>query len=151
MNSPDPASPSASTASSGSPPPEETSPHVPTGNISYLSSLTSHITATFGGGPNSSSSKRRLPGGSSFAAASSARDSKTRRRGEPGRSGNTAWDGGVKESGGKKEKDELLDQGLVEYLRKGMSVFLFHPCHVFNVFMKFSEIGDPFLEVGIKG
>ena len=123
MNSPpDPASPSASTASSGSPPPEEASSYVPaTGgsSSSYFSNLSSHITATFGGVPNSSSSKRRLPTGSAFGAASSARDSKTRRRGEPGRSGSTAWDG-MKETGGKKEKDELLDQALVEHLRKGM-------------------------------
>jgi len=132
MNSPpDPASPATSTPSSGSPPPEEASSYVPATASNYLSNLTSHITATFvGGSSSSSSSKRRLPTGSTFGAASSTRELKTRKRGEPGRSGGTAWEG-IKESGGKKEKDELLDQALVEHLRK--------------------EIGDPFLEVGIKG
>jgi len=62
---------------------------------------------------------------------------KTRRRGEPGRSGGTTttsqWEVGIKEPGMKnlKEKDELFGHDLVEYLRK--------------------EIGDPFLEVGLKG
>jgi len=132
MNSPDHGSPTESQSSSESPPPGETSPYVPpiSGN-SYLSSLTSHITATFAGGA-SSSSKRRLPPGSSFGAASSARDPKSRRRerGEPGRPGHP-WE---KDSGGpgkKEPKDDLLDQALVEHLRK--------------------EIGDPFLEIGIKG
>jgi hypothetical protein len=125
MNSPDPDSLSES-SSSGTPPPEETSPYVPaagTGN-SYLSSLTNHLTATFAGGASSSPSKRRLPTGASFAAASSARDPKSRRR-ERGGQHNT-WE---KEHGGpgkKEPKDDLLDQGLVEHLRKGMSISLWH-------------------------
>ena len=125
MNSPDPDSLSDST-SSGSPLPDDISPYVPpAGGSSYLSSLTNHITATFAGGPSSSPSKRRLPTGPSFAAASSARDPKSRRRerGEQGRQLN-AWD---KESGGpgkKEPKDDLLDQGLVEHLRNGMSISL---------------------------
>jgi len=126
MNSPtDHGSPASS--SSGSPPPEDASPV--TGGSSYISSHLNTI-ASFSG-----SSKRRLPQGSSFAAASSTRDPKSRRRererGEPSRAGHTVWD---KESGGlgkKEPKDDLLDQGLVEHLRK--------------------EIGDPFLEIGIKG
>jgi len=127
MNSPDLGSPTESQSSSESPPPGETSPYVPPiGGSNYLSSLTSHITATFAGGATSSS-KRRLPPGSSFGAASSARDAKSRRRErEQGRPGH--WE---KESGKKEPKDDLLDQALVEHLRK--------------------EIGDPFLEIGIKG
>lgn len=116
MNSPpDPGSPSPSTPSSGSPPPEEVYPSsVGAGSAGYLANLTSHIGSAFSG---SSAPKRRLPTGSSFAAGSS-RDPKSRRRGESGRSGNAPWDG-VKDSGGKKEKDELIDTALVDYLRKG--------------------------------
>jgi len=125
MNSPpEIGSPSPSTPSSGSPPPEEAYQQT-TANASssYISNLTSHIGAAFGG---QSSSKRRLPTGSSFGAASSSRDTKTRRRGaEPGRTGGGPWE--FKEaSGGKKEKDELIDTALVEYLRKGeMSITRF--------------------------
>ena len=120
MNS-DLGSPTESQSSSESPP-GETSPYVPPiGGSNYLSNLTSHITATFAGGATSSS-KRRLPPGSSFGAASSARDPKSRRRErEQGRPGHP-WE---KESGGpgkKEPKDDLLDQALVEHLRKGMSV-----------------------------
>ncbi|KAF8163677.1 hypothetical protein B0H34DRAFT_333025 [Crassisporium funariophilum] len=128
MNSPPERSSPSSTPSSGSPPPEETN-YPPSTSGGYLANLTSHLTATFGGSP--SSSKRRLPTGPSFGAASSARDPKTRRRGESGRqNSSTGWDGqGLAIA--KKEKDELIDHALVEYLRK--------------------EIGDPFLETGIKG
>jgi hypothetical protein len=76
--------------------------------------LASHITSSFSG-----SSKRRLPGGSSFGASSSNRDHKTRRRGDSGRNPTTGgnWDG-LKE--GKREKeDNLIDNHIVEYLRKG--------------------------------
>ncbi|KDR73713.1 hypothetical protein GALMADRAFT_251521 [Galerina marginata CBS 339.88] len=127
MNSPpDPGSPSPSTPSSGSPPPEEV--NFQQNTSSYLANLTSHISATFSG----NSSKRRLPAGSSFGAASSARDAKTRRRGESGRQNtSTTWEGLKESVGGKKEKDELIDNALVEYLRK--------------------EIGDPFLEPAVKG
>ncbi|KIM48587.1 hypothetical protein M413DRAFT_81723 [Hebeloma cylindrosporum] len=127
MNSPpEIGSPSPSTPSSGSPPPEEAYQQIPANaSSSYISNLTSHIGAAFGA---QSSSKRRLPTGSSFGAASSSRDTKTRRRAaEPGRTGGGPWES----SSGKKEKDELIDTALVEYLRK--------------------EIGDPFLEQGIRG
>ncbi|KJA24269.1 hypothetical protein HYPSUDRAFT_539569 [Hypholoma sublateritium FD-334 SS-4] len=128
MNSPpDPSSPSPSTPSSGSPPPEEAYPSgTGAGSASYLANLTSHIGSAFSG---SSASKRRLPTGSSFAAGST-RDAKSRRRGESGRPGNPNWDG-LKDNGGKKEKDELIDTALVDYLRK--------------------EIGDPFQELPFKG
>jgi len=128
MNSPpDPGSPSPSTPSSGSPPPEEVN-FQPNPGSSYLANFTSHISATFSG----NSSKRRLPAGSSFGAASSARDAKTRKRGESGRQNSSAaWEGLKESAGGKKEKDELIDNALVEYLRK--------------------EIGDPFVEPAVKG
>lgn len=112
MNSPpDPGSPSVSTPSSGSPPPDEVNPQ--SSNASRLMDLASHITSSF-----SSSSKRRLPVGSSFASSSN-RDHKTRRRGDSGRSMGASggnWDG-LKE--GKREKDELIDIHIVESLRKG--------------------------------
>lgn len=155
MNSPiDHGSPESS--SSGSPPPEDAPV---TGGSSYMSNFAGHINTI---GSFSGPSKRRLPQGSSFAAASSTRDPKTRRRerererGEPSRAGHTVWE---KESGGlgkKEPKDDLLDQGLVEHLRKGVlfiyfSLFLWHVYfqYIFNIY--FLEIGDPFLEIGIKG
>jgi hypothetical protein len=116
MNSPpDPGSPSVSTPSSGSPPPDEVNTQ-PSGT-SRLMDLASHITSSL-----SSSSKRRLPTGSSFGASSN-RDHKTRRRGDSGRhpvTGGTSgnWDG-LKE--GKREKeDHLIDNHIVDYLRKGV-------------------------------
>jgi hypothetical protein len=134
MNSPtDHGSPESS--SSGSPLPEEPSPVA--GSSSYLSNFASHI------GNFQGPSKRRLPQGSSFGAASSTRDPKTRRRGgergEPGRPG--GWE---KESGGggggggggigkKEPKDDLLDQGLVEHLRKGVCWFPFGCFGISNI------------------
>ena len=117
-------------SSSGSPPPEDVSTTAGGSSSNYLSNFASHITTI---GNFSGPSKRRLPQGSSFGAASSSRDPKSRRRerererGEPSRPGHTGWD---KESGclpvGKKEpKDDLLDQGLVEHLRKGVFGFFF--------------------------
>ncbi|KAF7352855.1 Phospholipid-transporting ATPase [Mycena venus] len=101
------------------PPPED---HYPSsGATSTLLNLASHLTSSFSGSP----SKRRLPGGPSFAAASSNRDPKSRRREDPRRGG--TWDG---KEGGKREKEELVDNHVVEYLRK--------------------EIGDPFNETAFK-
>ncbi|KAJ7095308.1 hypothetical protein B0H15DRAFT_828974 [Mycena belliarum] len=119
MHSPDPDSSSSSPASE-SPPPEDN--YQPSGVASHILNLTSHITSSFGSG---SPSKRRLPGGSSFAAASSSRDPKSRRREDPRRG--SAWEG---KEGGKREKEELVDNGVVEYLRK--------------------EIGDPFNDTAFK-
>jgi hypothetical protein len=130
MNSPtDQGSPDSS--SSGSPPPEDASPVA--GGSSYLSNFASHITTM---GSFSGPSKRRLPQGSSFGAVSSTRDPKTRRRerGELSRLGHTTWE---KESGGgqvkKEPKDDLLDQGLVEHLRKGVFVFSLAFICIFNI------------------
>ncbi|KAF5331004.1 hypothetical protein D9619_005241 [Psilocybe cf. subviscida] len=127
MNSPpDPGSP-ISTSSSGDTPTEEIYSSTTT-TTNYLSNLGSQIGAALSNA-TSGASKRRLPAGSSFAAGS-ARDPKSRRRGD-----NRQWEGAiVKEgssTGGKKEKDELVDTALVEFLRK--------------------EIGDPFSEVSFKG
>ena len=115
MNSPpEPGSP-ISTSSSGSPPPEEIYSSTTTAS-NYLSNLGNQIGAALSNA-TSSASKRRLPSGSSFAAAS-ARDPKSRRRGD-----NRQWEGAIlkegSSTGGKKEKDELVDTALVDFLRKG--------------------------------
>jgi len=120
MHSPD-ADSSSSSPASESPPPEDH--YQPSGAAGHILNLASHISSSFAG--SGSPSKRRLPGGSSFAAASSTRDPKSRRREEPRRGG--TWEG---KEGGKREKDDLVDNGIVEYLRK--------------------EIGDPFNETAFK-
>ncbi|KAH9484486.1 hypothetical protein JR316_0003968 [Psilocybe cubensis] len=130
MNSPpDPGSP-ISTESSGSPPAEMEESNFPSssGPTGYLANLTSQISTAFGVG-GSGSSKRRLPSGPGFSGAS-ARDAKSRKRGDTSRSGTTQWEGSKEAIGGKKEKDELIDNALVEQLRK--------------------DIGDPFLEPDFK-
>ncbi|KAF9053137.1 hypothetical protein BJ165DRAFT_1445686 [Panaeolus papilionaceus] len=136
MNSPpDPGSPSMSTESSGSPPPEEINFSLDAPNqessgqgyLSRLAALTPGISRT--SEASSGGSKRRLPTGSSFGAGGSSRDAKTRRRGDSSGTGRVNWEGGMtrEPSGGpRKEKDDLIDSGLVELLRK--------------------EIGDPFQE-----
>ncbi|KAF9478484.1 hypothetical protein BDN70DRAFT_879920 [Pholiota conissans] len=121
MNSPpDPDSPLSST-SAESPQPEDIIANDPVVPTNYGNQVSSSIAGSV-------SSKRRFPSGA-FGSAGSVRDAKTRRRGESGRSGggSTTWEG-MKEgtSGGKKEKDELIDTAMVDFLRK--------------------EIGDPFLE-----
>ena len=145
MNSPEAVSPSDST-SSGSPPPEE----VYQSSTGYLSNLTSQITNTFArttgvGG----SSKRRLPG-SSFAPGPSDRDPKARKKtGDAGRN-NSQYEGGPREISTKKDKEELVDTGTVDWLRKGCAHFV----HLFHVLDSLSsslvEVGDPFLEPGVK-
>ncbi|KAF9014177.1 hypothetical protein BDQ17DRAFT_1270372 [Cyathus striatus] len=124
----------SSTPSSGSPPPEEVNFQPPAGSSagSHFMNIASQITSSFTSGAGSSS-KRRLPGGSSFASGSS-RDPKSRRRGvEHSRAtGPSQWEGSLKEGliASRKDKDELIDQHLVDYLRR--------------------EIGDPFLEPDVK-
>ncbi|PPQ99089.1 hypothetical protein CVT24_009357 [Panaeolus cyanescens] len=135
MNSPpDPGSPSLSTESSGSPPPEEINFSLDAPNqeqssqgyLARLASMTPGISRT--SEATSGASKRRLPTGGSFGAGGSARDAKTRRRGDSSGTGRTAnWEGGVtrEPSGGaRKEKDDLIDSGLVELLRKGAFIKL---------------------------
>jgi len=145
MNSPEPISPSASTSSSGSPPPEEASLQPAP---SYLSSLTSHLT-TFNvrnavGGSSSSSSKRRLPAGSTYGPGQSDRDPKTRKKtGDASRTG-TLYEG-LRETAPKKDKEELTDSNTVEWLRRG-EVFKDNPELLYLTLL--SEIGDPFLEPG---
>jgi hypothetical protein len=119
MNSPEPIS--DSTSSTSSPPPEEATYH-PSSNTSYLANFTSHITSTLarttGVGGSSSSSKRRLPG-SSYASGPSDRDPKARKKtGDAGRS-NSQYEGGPRDISSKKDKEELVDSGTVEWLRKG--------------------------------
>src|SRR6266545_274804 len=115
MHSPEPISPSPSTPSSGSPPPEEANFN----SQSYFSNLASHVTTALGRGSagSSSSSKRRLPV-SSYVTGPSDRDSKARKKsGDAGRS-NSQYDG-PREVASRKDKDELVDGGTVEWLRKG--------------------------------
>ncbi|KAF6763631.1 hypothetical protein DFP72DRAFT_800813 [Ephemerocybe angulata] len=126
MDSPVQISPS-STPSSSSPPAEEVNFQGPSGggyDKGFIGNLTNHLTSFGGSGP----SKRRL-GGSSYAQSGHGanRDSKSRRRENSGRmdsTGGSHWDN--KGPGGKRDKDDLLDQNVVDYLRK--------------------EIGDPFQE-----
>ena len=121
MNSPEPISPSVSTSSTGSPPPEEVTYHS-SPNVGYLSSLTSQITSTLarttGVGGSSSSSKRRLPV-SSYASGPSDRDTKARKKtGDAGRT-NTQYEGGPRDVSLKKDREELVDTSTVDWLRKG--------------------------------
>ncbi|KIM89527.1 hypothetical protein PILCRDRAFT_813459 [Piloderma croceum F 1598] len=138
MNSPtEPGSPSPSTPSSGSPPPDELE-QIQASNRGP--SILGKFTNSFTGGASSSASpsKRRLPGGSSFGAASNTRDAKTRRREDGMGTGGSGRDrdrrsGGDREGWdgkGRKDKDELVDGSLVEILRR--------------------DFGDPFLEGQIK-
>lgn len=82
-----------------------------------------------GGVAGSGSSKRRQP----HAGAGPNRDPKSRRRGESGRTGSGhGWEGsgdGRERAGGmgapsRREKEELVDNGQVDYLRKRESGFL---------------------------
>ncbi|EAU80610.2 hypothetical protein CC1G_10177 [Coprinopsis cinerea okayama7 len=119
MNSPELMSP-VDTSPSSTPPNEEINYQPPSqSDKGFVASLTSQLFT-------SGSSKRRLPGGGgSYGGSSSSRDLKSRRRENSSRMNTGEWDL-MKGQGGKREKDELLDQGLVDYLRK--------------------EIGDPFQE-----
>jgi len=120
---PDPGSPTDSTSTSGTPPPEE----VVSGNAQAesrssglgLFQLANQITATLSG-----SSKRRNPSSGPSGTAAAARDPKLRRRGEGSR---PTWETRGEAQGPRKDKDELVDANIVDYLRK--------------------EVGDPFLEV----
>lgn len=137
MNSPpDPGSP-VSTESSGSPPPEEI--HTQPPSSGYLANLSSHIQTLTSG-----ASKRRHGGGSGYAGSSSSRDPKSRRRGEPGRQGgglgasqSIAWETGTRAEGKREERD-MVDNHLVDYLRKGDSRELGSwggPAHACTVFI----------------
>src|ERR1700734_3789767 len=124
MNSPtEPGSPSPSTPSSGSPPPDEIEQiQADSRGGSILGKFAHSLTS----GSSSSPSKRRLPGGSGFAAASNTRDAKTRRREDGMGMGGGGRDrdrrGGDREAWqegkGRKDKDELVDGALVEHLRR---------------------------------
>lgn len=115
MNSPEPLSPTNSTPSSGSPPPEEINFQQPSSTTGYLSNLAGQLSTAFGRG-SGSSSKRRFPAGGSFGVGGSDRDPKTRKKtGESGRMG-SQYDG-LRES--KKEREDLIDTSTVDWLRKG--------------------------------
>ncbi|KAJ3929062.1 MAG: hypothetical protein NXY57DRAFT_963955 [Lentinula lateritia] len=144
MNSPiEPGSPTLSTPSSGSDVEEISLPP----SSSFSSGLVINSIGSFGNtvpsSATSSSSKRRLNPGS--VSSRDPRDSKSRRRDNPHHHAKGAGGEGERErdrerQGGrganyemqkeKREKDELLDMGAVEYLRK--------------------EIGDPFVEISFE-
>ncbi|KAF8830961.1 uncharacterized protein C8R40DRAFT_1170975 [Lentinula edodes] len=144
MNSPiEPGSPTLSTPSSGSDVEEMSLPP----SSSFPSGLVINSTGSFGNTVPSSatslSSKRRLNPGS--VSSRDPRDSKSRRRDNPHHHAKGAGGEGERErdrerQGGrganyemqkeKREKDELLDMGAVEFLRK--------------------EIGDPFVEISFE-
>lgn len=112
MHSPMDDSPS-STPSSGSPPPEEVA--YTGANQGVASQFVNLITQGFAG-----AAKRRLPAGTSVStsAARDSRDPKARRRADPTRTGSGhAWESHTLEKG-RREKDELIDNNYVEYLRK---------------------------------
>lgn len=139
MDSPGQLSPAVSTPSTGSPAPEEVNFQPPSGSDKgFLGSLTSQLTSFASGG---SSSKRQRLGGSSYAATTGARDPRSRRRENSGRADTGHWDG--KGPGGKRDKDELLDQNLVDYLRKGE---LRSSSGFSCTYVHLAEIGDPFQE-----
>ena len=119
MNSSEPISPSPSTPSSGSPPPEEEANFNSQSSGSYLYNLASHVTTALGRGSAApSSSKRRLPG-SSYATVLSDRDPKARKKsGDAGRS-NSQYEGPREVAARKDHKDELVDGSTVEWLRRG--------------------------------
>lgn len=151
MNSPEPICPSDSTSSTGSPPPEEVayqfSPHA-----SYFANLTSQITSSLArtaGVGGSSSSKRRLPG-SSYTSGPSDRDAKARKKtGDTGR-GNPQYEGSLRDVSTKKDREELVDSGTVEWLRKG-NILLWNLFHLLDsLSATLVEVGDPFLEPEVK-
>ena len=118
MDSPGQISPSLSCPSSSSPPAEEGNFQAPSGGTfdkSFIGTLTSHLS------PFTGASKRRLGGGSTYTTGGSARDPKSRRRENSGRMDSGNWDA-KGPGGGKREKDEFLDQNIVDFLRKGVHV-----------------------------
>ncbi|KAJ3813242.1 hypothetical protein EV368DRAFT_85289 [Lentinula lateritia] len=140
MNSPiEPGSPTLSTPSSGSDVEEMSLPP----SSSFPSGLVINSIGSFGNtvpsSATSSSSKRRLNPGS--VSSRDPRDSKSRRRDNPHYHAKGAGGEGDRERQGarganyemqkeKREKDELLDMGAVEFLRK--------------------EIGDLFVEISFE-
>lgn len=118
MNSPpDPGTPTDSASTSGTPPPEEVhSGIIPSDSRSSglgLFQLANQITASFSG-----SAKRRNPSGGSTGATTSTRETKQRRRGGEGSRYSLESRGDTVVS--KKEKEDLVDANIVDYLRKGM-------------------------------
>lgn len=136
----------SSTPSSGTPPGEDINFQAPSGGSfdkGFLGTLTSQL-STFGG---NSGSKRRFGGGPSHGSSGHGhnRDSRNRRRGDSGRmdsTGGSQWEG--KGQGGRKDKDELLDQSVVDYLRKGTSLRPLKCEEAADTGTIQSEIGDPF-------
>ena len=118
MESPGQISPTSTQSSS--PANEEVNFQAPSGGSfdkGFISTLASQLTPFASGG---GSSKRRLGSGSSYQPGSSARDPKSRRRENSGRMDTGTWDAKGRSVG--KQKEEFLDQHLVDYLRKGTAL-----------------------------
>lgn len=119
MDSPPQYSPS-STPSDVSPAGEEASFQAPSGggfDKGFLNNISSHL-SSLAGGSGGGPSKRRLGGSSAYAHGTN-RDPKSRRRENSGRMDSMGWEGKGPGGPGKREKDDLLDPSLVDYLRKG--------------------------------
>ncbi|KDQ62672.1 hypothetical protein JAAARDRAFT_30574 [Jaapia argillacea MUCL 33604] len=124
---------SASTSSSGTPPPED-GHYIPTSMQSSTLAAMFAQTAT-NDYTQPAPGKRRLPGGTGFGASMSNRDAKSRRREETGgrRGGNLIGGSGGGWQEGKertRKEDELVDVPLAEILKK--------------------QFGDPFNDTIIK-
>lgn len=118
MNSPpDPGTPTDSASTSDTPPPEEI--HSGSAQADSRSSglglfqLANQITASLSG-----SAKRRNPSGGSTGATTSTRETKQRRRG--GESSRYTMETRGDAMTSRKEKEDLADANIVDYLRKGM-------------------------------
>ena len=145
MNSPpDPGSPTDSSSTSGTPSQEEAThgsiqPDVqiqlPSGPGFFQ--IANQITAFAG------ASKRRNPSSGSSGPVTSARDTKLRRRGDASRS---TLETRVEAQAPRKEKDELVDTNIVEFLRKGILVISLY-CGQQSSCIIYTEIGDPLSEI----
>lgn len=145
MNSPpDPGSPTDSSSTSGTLSQEEViqgsiQPDVqiqlPSGPGIFQTA--NQITAFVG------ASKRRNPSSGSSGPAVPARDTKLRRRGDTGRS---TLETRVETQAPRKEKDELVDTNIVEFLRKGILVISLYCGQQSSCFI-YTEINDPLSEI----
>jgi hypothetical protein len=137
----EPDSPTSSRSSSASPPPGLDDALEDAPRAAFTSSLAGALGS---GGPGAAGGKRRLPGGGNAAAT---RDTKTRRREDPGARRLAER---VFGEAGKKEKDELVDVKLAEQLRRGTSFKVI--CRIIELMgaLGCSDFGDPFDDSFIK-
>ncbi|THH08890.1 hypothetical protein EW145_g2397 [Phellinidium pouzarii] len=149
MNSPqEPVSPSPSTPSSGSPPPDE-------GVIDQSSSVNPIIPLSFQQLASPSLTKRRLASGPS----AHSRDLKTRKRDDGGNRRGINIAQGVESNRDGGRREDLVDVDLMERLKQGTHISLFAPSttQYVGVILIFAtrdfldaEFGDPFDESTLK-